>query len=83
MKVNSTPSNSPFETRAFVGLRHSAPTFCQSESVGDPLPTPGILRMSLLTFAADALLGKSPSPAPEPAAITLAPAATVDASLTN
>ena len=45
MKVSSTPANSPAATLALVGSRHSAPTCCQSASVGEPMLTPGICRI--------------------------------------
>jgi hypothetical protein len=45
MKVSSTPANSPAATFAFVGSRQSAPTCCQSASVGEPMLTPGICRI--------------------------------------
>src|SRR5271163_4244609 len=41
-RVVNTPLNSPGWTLALVGPRQSSPTFCQSASVGDPLPAPGI-----------------------------------------
>ena len=45
MKLSSTPANSPSATLALVGSRQSAPTCCQSPSVGEPMPTPGICRI--------------------------------------
>ena len=45
MKESSTPLNSPSLTFALVGPRQSSPTFCQSASVGAPLPTPGICKI--------------------------------------
>src|SRR3990172_12321918 len=47
MKVSSTPLNSPSLTFALVGPRTISPTFCQSASVGDPMPTPGIFRIAV------------------------------------
>src|SRR3954469_11572060 len=76
MKLNSTPLNSPCATLALVGPRHSSPTFCQSASVGDPLPTPGILRIVRLRSAcAQALSATAPSTLTPPSAAAPIPAA--------
>src|SRR3954451_22743791 len=76
MKLNSTPLNSPCATPALVGPRHSSPTFCQSASVGDPLPTPGILRIVRLRSAcAQALSATAPSTDTPPSAAAPIPAA--------
>ena len=48
-----TPLNSPGCTYCLVGPRQSSPTFCQSASVGEPLPAPG----NLHDLADDAILG--------------------------
>jgi hypothetical protein len=45
MKEKLTPANAPGFTLAFVGPRQSSPTFCQSASVGEPLPAPGTFRI--------------------------------------
>ena len=55
MKFKVTPANSPSVTFCFVAPRVISPTFCQSASVGDPTPTPGILRIAdLISSAAKA-----------------------------
>jgi hypothetical protein len=41
---------------ALVAARHNSPTFCQSASVGEPMPTPGYLQ----DFGADIVLRKAP-----------------------
>ena len=46
MNDSSTPLNSPGCTLALVSPRHISPTFCQSASVGWPLPTPGIFSIA-------------------------------------
>ena len=69
MKVSSTPANSPSDTFFLVGSRQSAPTFCQSESVGEPTPTPGIFRISARRPpCAEAVLDAPPTAAAAPMA---------------
>ena len=57
-----------------VGPRQSSPTFCQSASVGEPIPTPGILRMSALRLPACANAPDASDPTPVPATAPNAPA---------
>ena len=44
----------------FVGPRQSSPTFCQSASVGEPLPAPGIFMIweTMLSWAKDGLVDR-------------------------
>jgi hypothetical protein len=59
ISLSSTPANSPSATFSLVAARHSSPTFCQSASVGLPLPTPGIARICARTESC-AMAGPAP-----------------------